>query len=75
MMGAFFTESPVWDYTSAQGCDTAKYARFFREMLRMGIYLAPSQFEAVFLSAAHGDEQLEPTAKALREAMKTIAIS
>jgi glutamate-1-semialdehyde 2,1-aminomutase len=73
MMGAFFTESPVWDYTSAQGCDTAKYARFFREMLRMGIYLAPSQFEAVFLSAAHGDEQLEATAKALREAMKTIA--
>jgi glutamate-1-semialdehyde 2,1-aminomutase len=73
MLGAFFTENPVWDYTSAQQCDTTLYARFFREMLDRGIYLAPSQFEAVFISVAHGDEELETTSEALREAMKAIA--
>jgi glutamate-1-semialdehyde 2,1-aminomutase len=69
MLGAFFTANPVWDYDSAKSCDTRRYARFFREMLKRSVYLAPSQFEAVFVSLAHGERELEMTAQALREAM------
>jgi len=53
MLSAFFTEKEVWDYASAKTSDTARYARFFREMLSRGVYLAPSQFEAAFVSLLH----------------------
>lgn len=69
MMSAFFTEKEVWDYTSAKTSDTARYARFFRGMLSKGIYLAPSQFEAAFVSLAHTDEDLEATREAIFAAM------
>jgi glutamate-1-semialdehyde 2,1-aminomutase len=72
MSGAFFTDRPVWDYASAKNCRTDRYAKFFREMLRRGVYLAPSQFEATFLSTAHGDKEMELTAQALRETLKTL---
>jgi glutamate-1-semialdehyde 2,1-aminomutase len=72
MLGAFFTEQPVWDYASAKTADTGRYGRFFREMLGRGVYLAPSQFEAAFVSLAHGEEELEATARALREAMRAL---
>lgn len=64
----FFNDgSPVEDYESAQLCDTTRYARYFKAMLDNGIYLAPSQFEAMFLSLAHSDEDLEATLSAVRK--------
>jgi len=52
MFTFFFTDQPVTDWESAKRSDTARFGRFFRAMLDRGIYLAPSQFEAAFLSAA-----------------------
>ena len=64
----FFNDgSPVEDYESAQLCDTTQYTRYFEVMLENGIYLAPSQFEAMFLSLAHSDEDLERTLNAVRK--------
>ncbi len=58
MMTGFFTSSPVIDLETAMHADTARYARYYREMLQEGIYLAPSQFEAAFISVAHTKEDL-----------------
>ena len=63
----FFTEQPVRDYASAQTSDTELYTRYFKHMLVAGIYLAPSQFEAMFVSAAHTDEDLEQTIERAKE--------
>jgi glutamate-1-semialdehyde 2,1-aminomutase len=60
----FFTSEPVRDYAGAKRSDTKRYARFFREMLDRGILLAPSQFEAVFVSMAHTSEEIDRTAAA-----------
>jgi glutamate-1-semialdehyde 2,1-aminomutase len=60
----FFTETPVVDYKSAITADVAKYGKYFHSMLDQGIYLAPSQFEAMFTSYVHSDEDLEKTVKA-----------
>jgi glutamate-1-semialdehyde 2,1-aminomutase len=68
MFTFFFTEGPVTDYESAKRSDTARFGRFFRTMLDRGIYLAPSQFEAAFLSAAHSEEDIRKTVAAAREA-------
>jgi len=68
MFTFFFTEGPVTDYESAKRSDTARFGRFFRAMLERGIYLAPSQFEAAFLSAAHTEEDIRKTVAAAREA-------
>jgi glutamate-1-semialdehyde 2,1-aminomutase len=68
MFTFFFTGQPVTDYDSAKGSDTARFARFFRAMLDRGIYLAPSQFEAAFVSAAHTEEDIRETVAAAREA-------
>lgn len=57
----FFTEEKVTDYTAAQLCNTKAYAAYFAKMLSCGIYLAPSQFEAVFVSNAHSKEDIEQT--------------
>lgn len=54
----FFTKEPVRDYESAKRSDTSRYAAYFSHMLSHGIYLAPSQFEAMFLSAVHTREEL-----------------
>jgi glutamate-1-semialdehyde 2,1-aminomutase len=67
MFTFFFTDHPVTDYESAKRSDTARFGRFFRLVLERGIYLAPSQFEAAFLSAAHSDEDIDRTVKAARE--------
>ncbi len=58
MMTTFFNSGPVVDFKSAMGSDTERYGLFFREMLLSGIWLAPSQFEAAFISAAHTPEDL-----------------
>lgn len=63
----FNNGSSVEDYESAQLCDTTQYTRYFKVMLENGIYLAPSQFEAMFLSLAHSDEDLERTLNAVRK--------
>jgi len=72
MMTAFFAADDVTDYASAKKSDTKLYARFFGEMLRRGVYLAPSQFEAAFVSASHSDEDIEITVSAAREAMPAV---
>ena len=68
MFTFFFTSGPVTDWESAKASDTARFGRFFRAMLERGVYLAPSQFEAAFLSAAHSDEDIDHTIAAAREA-------
>src|ERR1700675_869122 len=62
----FFTDQPVSDYTGAKRSDTKRYARFFREMLDRDIFLAPSQFEAAFVSAAHTTEDIDRTIAAAK---------
>jgi glutamate-1-semialdehyde 2,1-aminomutase len=68
----FFTEEPVTDFESAVKSDTELYAKYFHGMLRRGVYLAPSQFEAMFISTAHSDELLEKTAEAHYETLKEV---
>jgi glutamate-1-semialdehyde 2,1-aminomutase len=70
MFTFFFTDQPVTDWESAKRSDTARFGRFFRAMLDRGIYLAPSQFEAAFLSAAHTDNDIQRTIEAARDAFK-----
>lgn len=73
MLTVFFTEREVADYASARTSDTEAYATFFRTMLGQGIYLAPSQFEALFLSAAHSMADIERTVGAARLAFQEVA--
>jgi glutamate-1-semialdehyde 2,1-aminomutase len=68
MFTIFFTDQPVTDWDSAKRSDTARFGRFFRAMLEQGIYLAPSQFEAAFVSAAHTDEDVRTTVDAAKQA-------
>lgn len=73
MLCLFFTDQEVTNYESAIKSDTNAFAKYFRAMLDDGIYLAPSQFEAMFVSTAHTDEDLERTVEANRKALaKTI---
>ncbi len=69
IMTAFFHDGPVSDYAGAAQCDTTAYAAFFHGMLKRGVYLAPSQFEAAFVSLAHTRRDLEQTAAAAREVL------
>lgn len=69
MSTLFFAPEKVTDYAGALAADTKKFGVWFREMLRRGIYLAPSQFEAGFVSAAHSDEDIERTIDACRESL------
>jgi glutamate-1-semialdehyde 2,1-aminomutase len=64
----FFTPGPVTNYDEAAKSDAAAFGRFHRAMLDAGVWLPPSQFEAAFLSAAHGEEEIEATISAAREA-------
>jgi glutamate-1-semialdehyde 2,1-aminomutase len=66
----FFTAGPVTNYAQAARSDTAAFGRFHRAMLNAGIWLPPSQFEAAFLSTAHGDEEVAATIAAAREAFR-----
>jgi len=72
MMCMFFTEEEVVDFKTAVKSDTGLYGKYFREMLIRGIYLAPAQFEALFVSTAHGKDDLDKTIKAHYEALKTV---
>jgi glutamate-1-semialdehyde 2,1-aminomutase len=68
MLTAFFAAGPVTDWTSAARADRARYATFFHAMLGRGVYLAPSQFEAAFLSTAHSADDVRATIEAARAA-------
>lgn len=72
MMTLFFTNVPVIDYASAKTSDTNIYARYFMQMLQRGVYLAPSQFEAAFVSAAHSMDDIEATIAAAAESMRSL---
>jgi len=67
MFTAFFCPGPVTDFESARRADATRFARFFRFMLDRGIYLAPSQFEAAFVSAAHSDDDIDRTRAAAQQ--------
>ena len=67
MFTFFFSTEPVSDWDSAKKCDTARFGRFFHHMLERGVYLAPSQFEAAFLSTAHSEADVRHTVEAARE--------
>jgi glutamate-1-semialdehyde 2,1-aminomutase len=69
MFTTFFTSRPVTDWPSARAADTRRFGAFFQAMLAAGIYLAPSQFEAGFLSSAHGAAEIELTLAAAEKAL------
>ena len=66
LLTAFFTDVPVTDHDTACTSDRQKYAEHFNRLLERGIYTAPSRFEAMFVSAAHTDEDIELTRRAFR---------
>jgi glutamate-1-semialdehyde 2,1-aminomutase len=73
MLTAFFNAGRVIDYASAAKSDTKRYARFFHAMLARGVYLAPSQYEAAFVSTAHDETLVDRTIEAAADAMKEVA--
>jgi glutamate-1-semialdehyde 2,1-aminomutase len=68
MLTVFFTDAPVTDWAGARRCDTRAFARWHRALLDHGVYWVPSQFEAAFLSAAHGDAEMRHTTVAMERA-------
>ncbi len=72
LLTMFFTSEPVTDFASAKRANTDRFAAYFRQMLSRGIFLAPSQFEATFLSLAHTDDDIDATIEAAREALRSI---
>jgi len=72
MMTGFFTDTDVVDYETAKSSDTARFGRYFRGMLERGVYLAPSQFEAAFVSSAHSPEDIDATITAANEVLREL---
>jgi glutamate-1-semialdehyde 2,1-aminomutase len=72
MFGLFFQEGPVVNWDTAVQSDTARFGQYFQAMLENGVYLAPSQFEAGFISAAHGDGEIEATIAAAEKAFASL---
>jgi glutamate-1-semialdehyde 2,1-aminomutase len=72
MFGLFFTDARVTSWAEAALADTGRFAAFHRGMLDRGVYLAPSQFEAGFVSTAHGDDEVDATIAAAREAFAAL---
>ena len=66
----FFTDRPVKDFADALTCDTVRFGRFHRAMMEAGVWLPPSQFEAAFVSAAHGEAEVSFTIEAARRALR-----
>jgi glutamate-1-semialdehyde 2,1-aminomutase len=73
MWGFFLAAEPVTDYASAKHADSGRYARLHRALLERGVYLAPSQFEAAFVSLAHTDDLIERTLEAAAGAFRDVA--
>ncbi|MFA6468443.1 MAG: glutamate-1-semialdehyde 2,1-aminomutase [Bacteroidota bacterium] len=72
MFTLFFTSERVKDYETAKTSDTVRFGKYFNEMLNRGCYLAPSQFEAAFISTAHSEADIEKTLKAAEESLKVV---
>lgn len=72
MLTPFFTEQPVTDYASAQQANAQQYAKFFWQLIKRGVYLPPSPFEAWFVSLAHTRADVELTVEAAREALREV---
>jgi glutamate-1-semialdehyde 2,1-aminomutase len=72
MFCGYFTEHPVWNLADAMRSDRTRFARFFHGMLDRGVYLAPSQFEAGFISTAHASAEIEATIRAAEAVLKTL---
>ncbi|MFO0698384.1 MAG: glutamate-1-semialdehyde 2,1-aminomutase [Nitrospira sp.] len=72
MLTTFFTPGPIVDWNTAKQSDTKRYGQFFHHMLEQGVYLAPSQFEAAFLSTAHSAHDIEKTIRAAHTAFKKL---
>jgi glutamate-1-semialdehyde 2,1-aminomutase len=75
LLTLFFTGDPVANYADAKKSDTVRFAAFFREMLSRGILLPPSQFEALFVSAAHAHDDIDRTLEAARASLQVVAKS
>lgn len=72
LCGLFCTKSPVTDFQTATQSDTAQYARYFNRMLQAGIYIAPAQFEAMFVSAAHTETEIAKTIQIAQEILEEL---
>lgn len=72
MFGFFFTEGPVTDWPSAAKSDTKRFGQYFQGMLEQGVYVAPSQFEAGFVSTAHGATEIDKTIQAVERVFATL---
>ena len=72
MFQIFFTDKPVIDYTSAKKSDMMKFKKLFEVLLKNGIFIAPSQFETVFLSYEHSEDQIKKTINAYEKALKVV---
>ncbi len=72
MFCAYFTAQPVWNLAEAMTSDRERFKRYFHGMLEQGVYLAPSQFEAGFLSTAHSEQDIEKTVRAAARVLKTL---
>ena len=69
LLTLFFCEQPVRNYDDAKKSDTQRFAKFFQAMLERGVFLPPSQYEALFVSAAHTDSDIDRTISAARESL------
>jgi glutamate-1-semialdehyde 2,1-aminomutase len=67
MATLFMTDGPVRDFDDAERCDVERYGALFRHLLAAGIYVAPSQFEAMFVSVVHGDDEVDRTVQAVAD--------
>jgi glutamate-1-semialdehyde 2,1-aminomutase len=72
MFTLFFRETEVKNYEDAKSCDLDRFSRYFQGMLAEGIYLPASQFEAIFISHAHSEEDLSKTLRAAKKVMGTL---
>jgi glutamate-1-semialdehyde 2,1-aminomutase len=67
MLTLFCTRPPVANFDDARAADTERYAALFRHLLARGVYIAPSQYEAMFVSLAHGDAEVDRTVEAVAD--------
>ena len=74
MLTLFFGEGEFKNYDDVMKCDTNMYGKYFKKMLEKGIMLPPAQFECIFLSAAHSEEDLEKLVKSNLEALREISL-
>ncbi len=72
LLTIFFSENPIYNYADAKKSNTARFGRFFQEMLRRGFFLPPSQYEALFISAAHTDPEIDATIAAAHESLMAL---